>query len=190
MKTIQTTTLGIVTALLLMIVGLPACSETTNADHQLSAPETPEIDIHAAVLQGDLNAVKQHIEAGSDINVKEPMGGSTPLITAITFNNNEIVKALIEGGADLHIQNNDGSTALHTAAFFCRKKMVQMLLNAKADKTIKNNYSATPLDVVSAPFEGMKPAYQMIQAQLGPLGVVIDMEYLEKTRPVIAAMLQ
>ncbi|MEM9051186.1 MAG: ankyrin repeat domain-containing protein [Bacteroidota bacterium] len=190
MKTIQTATFGIVASLLLMLVVLPACSETSKSNQEVSTENLPEVDIHTAVIQGDLDAVKQHIKAGSDINIKEPMGGSTPLISAVTFNNYEIAKALVDAGADLGLKNNDGSTALHAAAFFCRKKMVQMLLEANADKTIKNNYSATPREIVMAPFEAMKPAYEMIQVQLGPLGVVIDMDYLEKTRPVIAEMLQ
>ncbi|HKK40165.1 MAG TPA: ankyrin repeat domain-containing protein [Cryomorphaceae bacterium] len=190
MKTIQTTTQGILAALLLILVVLPACSESTNSEKETSKQEIPVVDIHTAVFQGDLNAVKQHIDAGSDLNIKEPMSGSTPLISAITFNNFEIAKALVEAGADLSSKNNDGSTALHSAAFFCRKKMVQMLLDANADKTIKNNYDATPREIVTAPFEVIKPAYEMIQAQLGPMGVVIDMDYLEKTRPVIADMLR
>lgn len=190
MKTVQTTTFNFFSTFLLLVFLLPACSQSTNSKSESATSNSPKVDIHTAVLQGDLNSVKQHIDAGSDINLKEPMSGSTPLISAITFNNFEIAKTLVEAGADLGVTNNDGSTALHSAAFFCRKKMVQMLLDADADKTIKNNYNATPREIVTAPFESMKPVYEMIQAQLGPMGVAIDMDYLEKTRPVIADMLQ
>ncbi|MCH2216064.1 MAG: ankyrin repeat domain-containing protein [Flavobacteriales bacterium] len=190
MKTVQTVTLEIATALLLMLFVLPACSESEKNGQEATTNNIPEVDIHTAVIQGDLDAVKQHIDAGSDINIKEPMGGSTPLITAVTFNHYDIAKALVDAGADLSLKNNDGSTPLHAAAFFCRKKMVQMLLAANADKTTKNNYNATPREIVMAPFEAMKPAYEMIQVQLGPLGIKIDMDYLERTRPLIADMLR
>ena len=190
MKTVQTVTLEIATALLLMLFVLPACSESEKNGQEATTNNIPEVDIHTAVIQGDLDAVKQHIDAGSDINIKEPMGGSTPLITAVTFNHYDIAKALVDAGADLSLKNNDGSTPLHAAAFFCRKKMVQMLLAANADKTTKNKYNATPREIVMAPFEAMKPAYEMIQVQLGPLGIKIDMDYLERTRPLIADMLR
>ena len=112
------------------------------------------------------------------------------MITASTFGKQEIAKALIDAGADLSIQNNDGSTALHTAAFFCEVEIVQMLLDAKADKTTLNNYGSTPRATVEGPFEAVKPIYEMMQQQLGPMGMQLDLNELEKTRPVIAMMLQ
>ncbi|MBT6391098.1 MAG: ankyrin repeat domain-containing protein, partial [Candidatus Marinimicrobia bacterium] len=36
------------------------------------------MDIQTAVISGNLEVVKQHIEAGTDINQKEQMSGSTP----------------------------------------------------------------------------------------------------------------
>jgi uncharacterized protein len=150
----------------------------------------PEMDLNTAVLTGNLEVVKQHINAQTDINQKEAMSGSTPLISAATFGKNEIVKALIDAGADLSIKNNDGSTALHTAAFFCRVEIVQMLIDAKADKTIRNNFNATARESVMGPFDGIKPVYEMLQQQLEPIGLQIDLGEIEKTRPVIAMMLQ
>src|SRR5690606_36821800 len=60
----------------------------------------PAMDIQMAVLSGNLEAVRQHIEAGTDINKKDAMSGSTPLITAASFGKNDIAKALIDAGAD------------------------------------------------------------------------------------------
>ena len=150
----------------------------------------PEMNINAAVLSGNLEVVKQHIKAQTDINKKEAMSGSTPLITAASFGKNDIAKVLIDAGADLAIKNNDGATALHTAAFFCRIEIVQMLIDAKADKTIRNNFGATPRESVMGPFVQIKPIYEMLQQQLGPIGLQIDLTEIEKTRPVIAMMLQ
>lgn len=118
------------------------------------------------------------------------MSGSTPLISAATFGKTAIVKALIDAKADLSIKNNDGATALHTAAFFCRVEIVQLLLDAKADKTIKNNFGVTARESVMGSFAEMKPFYEMLQQQLSPLGLQLDLDKIEKTRPVIAMMLQ
>lgn len=150
----------------------------------------PQMDIHTAVVTGNLETVLQHIAAGSDINVKDPFGGSTPLISAAVFGKTHIAKMLMDAGAQLNVQNNDGSTALHTAAFFCRPEIVKMLLEKKVDKTIKNNYGSTAYDGVAGPFKDVKSVYDMMVNALGPMGLKLDYAYVEKTRPEIAAMLQ
>ncbi|MEE4247407.1 MAG: ankyrin repeat domain-containing protein [Kangiellaceae bacterium] len=195
MKTFKiNSTKTVVLFALALVLFSSSCAQKNNDTAQqkeaTSKVNAPEIDIHGAVLTNNLEAVKQHIDAGTDINAKEPMGGSTPLITAITFDKPEIANALVKAGADLSIQNNDGSTALHTAAFFGKVEMVQMLIDAKADKTIKNNYGATPREIVLAEFSQMKPIYEMMMAQLKPMGFTLDLAELEKARPVVAMMLE
>jgi ankyrin repeat protein len=155
-----------------------------------SRVEKPKMDLQAAVMSGDLDVVKQHIEAGTDINVRDQMSGATPLISAATFGKTAIAEALIDAEADLDIKNNDGATVLHTAAFFCRVEIVQLLIDANVDKTIKNNFGATARESVMGSFTDMKPFYEMLQQQLGPFGLQLDLDELEKTRPVVAMMLQ
>ena len=166
-----------------------AKTKNTSEQKQASAVQ-PKLDLQAAVIQGNLEAVTQHIEAGTDLNAKDPMSGSTALISAITFDKTRIANALIDAGADLSVKNNDGATALHVAAFFCRVETVQKLLDAGADKTVRNNFGATPRESIMGPFAQARPIYEFMQAQLGPLGLQLDMADLEKTRPVIAMMLQ
>lgn len=165
-------------------------AEANKSTETKSVVETPEIDLSAAILSNNLEAVKQHIEAGTDINKKDAMSGSTPLITAASFGKNEIAEVLIEAGADLTPKNSDGATALHAAAFFCRVEIVQMLMDAKADKSSRNNFGATARESVMGPFAEVKPIYEMLQQQFGPLGMQFDLNEIEKTRPVIAMMLQ
>ena len=155
-----------------------------------TAVKPPQMDIHTAVVTGNLEAVQQHIAAGTDLNEKDPFGGSSPLISAAVFGKTEEAKALIEAGADLNFQNNDGSTALHTAAFFCRPEIVRMLLDKGADKTIRNNFGATAYESVAGPFGEIKNTYDMMGTLLGPMGLKLDYPYIEKTRPVIAEMLK
>lgn len=149
-----------------------------------------KIDIHTAVLKNDVKAIKEHIAAKSDLNVKESMGGSTPLISAALFGRTEIAKLLINAGANLNIQNNDGSTALTTSAFFCRTDIVKMLLANKANKTLKNNYGQTARETVITPFDQVKPVYEALGNALAPYGLKLDFAYLEKTRPTIAKLLK
>jgi uncharacterized protein len=39
-------------------------------------------------------------------------------------------------------------------------------------------------------FQEAKPAYDMLGSMLAPLGLKFDYAYIEKTRPVIAALLK
>lgn len=152
--------------------------------------KTPNVDLQTAVLTDNVKAVEQHILAGSNLNEKEPFGGSTPLITASVFGKTRIAELLINAGADLNIQNNDGSTALLTAAFFCRPEIVKMLLKKNADKTLKNNYGQNAYESVSGSFESVQGAYEGLGAMLEPMGLKLDHAYLKKTRPEIAKMLK
>lgn len=171
-----------VTLLLIM-----SCADKSNSE---AKGESPEIDIHTAVVSGNLEVLKQHIEAGTNINERDPFGGSSPLISAAVFGKPDAARILIDAGADLNFQNNDGSTPLHTAAFFCRPEIVEMLLNEGADKTIKNKAGVTAFETVAAPFEDVKAIYDMMGKMLAPMGLNLDYAYIEQTRPKIAEMLK
>lgn len=167
-----------------------SCGNTGSGQKDGEKVEAPDVDIHTVTQKGDIEALRKHIAAGTDLNTKDPFGGSSPLITATVFNQPEAAKVLIDAGADLNFKNNDGSTPLHTAAFFCRPDMVKMLLDKGADKTITNNYGATPYLSVAGPYAEVKPAYEMMEKLLGPMGLKLDYAYIEKTRPEIAEMLK
>jgi len=155
--------------------------------HPIQMP--PKIGIHKAAVEGDLEAIRQHIDFGSDLNEKD-VYESTPLIIAATFGKTDVALALIDAGANLNIKNNDGSTALITAAFFCRTKIVKALLDKGADKNIRSNAGSTALDVVKAPYEVVKGIYDYFGKILEPLGLELDYERIKKTRPIIAEMLK
>jgi ankyrin repeat protein len=142
------------------------------------------------VLTGNIDALNQHIAAGTNLNEKDPFGGSSPLITASLFGKTEEAKILIDAGADINFQNNDGSTALHTSAFFCRPEIVKLLLDKGADKTLRNKFGSTAYESVAGPFTDVKNTYDMMGTMLGPMGLKLDYPYVEKTRPEIAAMLK
>ena len=72
-------------------------------------PSAPKIDIHAAIVMGDIEAVKHHIAAGTDVNVKEKSLGRTPLHNAVYYVRKEIVELLIAGGANVNAINDWGS---------------------------------------------------------------------------------
>jgi len=174
-----------------LLIATVSCAQKKDAGSATKSDvKPPEVDIHTAVVTDNLAALKQHIAAGTNINEKDPFGGSSPLISAALFGKTEAAKILIDAGADINFKNNDSSTPLHTAAFFCRPEIVKILLDRQADKTIKNKYGSTPYESVVGPYDQVKSVYEMMQQMLGPMGLKLDYAYVEKTRPVIAAMLK
>ena len=197
MKTIITETIKKTAILMLSVVlGCGGCGnrqgESGKKKNQTAETETvnaPDVDIFTAALFGNLKAIKDHIRAGTDLNQKDEYG-STPLIIATTFGKNDVAIALINAGADLNLKSDEGSTPLHTAAFFCRTEIANALLKKGADKTLKNAYGSTAYESVTTPYEVVKPIYDQISKDLGPLGLKLDYHQIEKTRPVIAEMLK
>jgi ankyrin repeat protein len=104
MKLILITTIAAV-----MLVG---CATT-----QPPSPPTakaPEISIHKAAYQGNIEAVKRHIAAGTDVNTQDDSGW-TPLHWAASKVHNKTAKLLIEEGADVNMVNKDGLAPLDYA---------------------------------------------------------------------------
>ena len=77
--------------------------------------KAPNISIHDAVEKGNIEAVKQHIAAGTDVNAKGGVIGGTPLHGAVTFGHKEIVELLIAKGADVNAKDVAGFSPLHHA---------------------------------------------------------------------------
>lgn len=73
-----------------------------------------EESIHIAVMAGHLEAVKNHLAAGTNVNSKGK-GNQTPLHYASMFGKEEIVKLLISHGADVNAKNNDDRKPLDLA---------------------------------------------------------------------------
>lgn len=157
---------------------------------QGDSAQPPKVDMHMAIVSGNMEALQQHIDAGTDLNKKDPYGGSSPLITAAIFDKPDMAALLIDAGADINFQNKEGSTPLITAAFFGRPEIVQNLLEKGADKNIKNKFGATAYESVSAPFNEVKPTYDMMGKMLKPMGLELDYGQLEQVRPQIAKILK
>jgi ankyrin repeat protein len=61
-------------------------------------PEPPDISIHSAAFDGNIEAVKQHLAAGTDVNAKGGVNGETPLDLAIAFKHTELADLLRKHG--------------------------------------------------------------------------------------------
>lgn len=173
--------------LTIILFGLISC--TYSKEKNKTEVKAPSVTIQEAAFFGNIEAIESHIAYKSDLNEKDAYG-STPLHIAIMFGRIEAAKLLIEAGADLSAQSADGSSPLHAASFFCHTEVVQALLEKEVDITAKNLYGFTALETLSTPYEDVKGIYEQFGKDLGPLGLKLDYERIEETRPVIAKMIE
>ena len=68
--------------------------------------------INGAAAGGDIEAVKEFLVAGTDVNVKDGWGW-TPLHNAAWWGHKEIAELLLANGADVDAKDEDGYTPLH-----------------------------------------------------------------------------
>ena len=78
-----------------------------------SQPKRPDISIHKAATFGNIEAVKQHLATGTDVNAKD-LTGFAPLVFAASWGHKEIAELLIAKGADVNVKNS-GKTPLDWA---------------------------------------------------------------------------
>ena len=152
-----------------------------------SAASEETVDIWTAAAKGNLEAIKQQLAAGKDVNAKAPSIGVTPLMATAITGQSDAARLLLGKGAKPDIGNNEGSTALHMAAFFGHTEIAKALVAKGADVNVRNDRSETPLDTISGAWsEELKGVYRAIG---GALELELDLEKIKSARPKIAALL-
>ncbi|MDP6735717.1 MAG: ankyrin repeat domain-containing protein, partial [Nitrospinaceae bacterium] len=81
--------------------------------------------IHIAA-KGDIEAVKQHLAAGTDVNAKDWFE-NTPLHLAAEYGHKEIAELLIAKGADVNAKDDHGQTPLDTAIQYKKPETADFL---------------------------------------------------------------
>ena len=111
----------------------------------VAGAKAPDTSIHDAVSKGNIEAVKHHIAAGTDVNAKN-RGGWTPLHRAAWKGHKEVVELLIAAGADVNAKDDYGQTPLHYAALRGHKEIAELLIAKGADVNAINDEGSTPVD--------------------------------------------
>ncbi len=116
-------------------------------------PQTEDVQaaLVAAIRSSDASAVRRYIEQKNDLDKADARFGIRPLHWASLVGSAEIVRLLIEHGADVNLPNDDGNGPLHAAAFLGHSSVVEVLLANGADPNRLNRDGAPPLSSVDAP---------------------------------------
>ena len=86
----------------------------------------PSVDIWEAARTGNIEAVKQHLAAGVDVNAKD-VDGINPLHYATWTDHKETVELLLANGADVNGKSDFGKTPLDWATTFIHTKTANLL---------------------------------------------------------------
>jgi len=139
--------------------------------------QAPDISIHDAAMQGNLEAVKQHIAAGTDVNAKS-RNGSIPLHYAAGYGQKEVTELLIDKGADVNAKGKYGGTPLHEAALNGQKENIEILIVEGADVNAIFQSGLlegwTPLNMVDG--EGEKETAALLRKHGGKTGEELKAE--------------
>jgi peptidoglycan/LPS O-acetylase OafA/YrhL len=146
-----------------------------------------EASIWTAAQEGDLDAIKQHLDNGVDINGKDEMVAS-PLHWAAVYGQTEAMQLLIDRGADLDSKDGSGSTPLIWASFFGQPEAVKVLIDAGVTINQTNNRNETALDTVKAPWSEELKGITSFFA--GMMSLKLDLDSVRDARPVIAELLR
>ena len=123
-----------------------------------------------AARTGDLDALKQHIADGADVNAMH--FEMPPLTWAAMMGQTEAAELLLQQGADINGKNRDGNTALHLAVFLGHAETAELLLKSGADVNAKNDDNATPVDLLQVPWE-------MTKLLTRPMGIELEQAQVE-----------
>jgi len=100
--------------------------------------KAPDISITQAAETGNIEAIKQHLAAGADVNTM-----TASLHRAAYNKHKEIIELLITNGVDVNGKNDAAETPLHLAT---TKEIAELLIANGADVNATTNRGTTPLD--------------------------------------------
>ena len=105
--------------------------------------------LHRAAEEGDIEAVKKHLAAGANKNVRAGKWRDTPLHRAAFWGYTEVVELLINNEVDVNAKDRYGCTPLHDAAEYSHLEIAEMLINRAPDMNALDNNDDTPLDLAN-----------------------------------------
>ncbi|XP_069595056.1 ankyrin repeat domain-containing protein 11 [Ranitomeya imitator] len=129
--------------------GTPTSASKTK-DKVNKRNERGETRLHRAAIRGDARRIKELINEGADVNVKD-FAGWTALHEACNRGYYDVAKQLLAAGAEVNTKGLDDDTPLHDASNNGHFKVVKLLLRYGGNPHQSNRRGETPLKVANSP---------------------------------------
>ncbi len=104
------------------------------------------IPLENAILNGDIDQVRLHLEAGVDLNQTIPGDSAYPLHYAAN-SHADIIQLLVDHGANVNVKDDKGKTPLHCASVTANLENMRALLENGADVNAVDDEGNTPLQL-------------------------------------------
>uniref|UniRef100_A0AAY5ECL1 Euchromatic histone-lysine N-methyltransferase 2 n=1 Tax=Electrophorus electricus TaxID=8005 RepID=A0AAY5ECL1_ELEEL len=105
--------------------------------------------LHHAAKLGNLEIVTLLLNTGQvDINAQDS-GGWTPIIWAAEHRHKEVIRALLNRGADVTLKDKEMNVCLHWASFAGSAEIAELILNAGCPLISVNMHGDTPLHIAA-----------------------------------------
>ncbi len=101
--------------------------------------------IHDAAEQGDLEQVRSLLESDPQLLESQAVDGKTALHKAAYAGHTDLVRYLLEMGADPAARTNQNSTPAHGAAYYGHEEAIALLIEHGAPVNAPNAYGYVPL---------------------------------------------
>jgi hypothetical protein len=96
-----------------------------------------------AARNGQLSTVEFLLRSGAKVDIIAEDRRSTALIDSAMERHKDVIKTLIEAGAEVNVKNGDGQTALIIVVGAGDAEIVEMLVNAGADPDIEDDFGVS-----------------------------------------------
>jgi hypothetical protein len=133
-----------ITTIAMMALAIPHMIEGTS----VAGETAPGLSLRHAVIRGDIETVRHLVQSGASVDYipeEELWAGTTPLMIASYNRQFEVVKILIENGANVNSRNFIGQTSLIAACMKDDYQLAQYLIENGANVNLANNKGQTGL---------------------------------------------
>ncbi len=119
--------------------------------------------LHNAILEGNLAKVKEFVESGTDVDMKDKLGW-TPAYWALSAGQKDIFEYLLNKDADITARTNImGLTLLHQASRAGFTEIVEQLIAKGTDVNVKDKAGSPPLQFAAS--EGHEDIVKLLVAK-------------------------
>lgn len=133
---------------------------------RIGQPDGPrEHKILSAIRESDFGLLESHLREGAPVNI-QTSDGTTPLMLASLFGSADMVRLLLEHGADPNVSAKSGATALLFAVGDLKK--VQLLLDRGASVNVRSSLGNTPLIAAAAYPDNLKVIQLLLEKGADP----------------------